>query len=100
MVETARLDEVNGRPGATVFDGEPRVVRLALDAGESVPEHDHPGATVLLVVRRGVLDVTVDGETHTLGAGELIRFDGERSVAPAAREDSVAMVVLVGGSDG
>jgi quercetin dioxygenase-like cupin family protein len=95
MVETARLDDLTERPAATAFDGEPRTVRLALDAGESVPEHSHPGATVLLIVQRGTLDVTVDGETHTLDAGGLIRFDGERPVAPTAREDSVAVVVLV-----
>lgn len=96
MVETARLDELTGRPHATVFEGEPRVVRLVLDAGESVPEHSHPGATVLLLVRQGTLDVTVDGETHTLGGGDLLRFDGEQPVAPTAREETVALVILAG----
>ena len=72
VAETPRLDEANGRPSATV----------------------------LRLVHDGLPDVTVDDETHALGAGESIRIDGERSVAPTAREGSVAVVALVGGERG
>lgn len=94
MVETTRLDELTGSPHATAFAEKPRTIRLTLDAGESVPEHLHPEATPLIHVIEGELDVAVDGETYTLEAGELLRFDGRKSVSPTAREDSVAVVVL------
>lgn len=94
MVETTRLDALTGSPHATVFAEEPRTIRLTLEAGESVPEHRHPEATPLIHVVEGELDVAVDGETHALTAGELLRFDGRKSVSPTAREDSVAVVVL------
>jgi quercetin dioxygenase-like cupin family protein len=94
MVETARLDALTGSPHATAFAEAPRTIRLTLDAGESVPEHRHPEATPLIHVVEGELDVAVDGETYTLDAGELLRFDGREPVSPTAREDSVAVVVL------
>jgi len=94
MVETARLDALTGSPHATAFAEGPRTVRLTLDAGESVPEHRHPEATPLIHVVEGELDVAVDGESHVLEAGGLLRFDGRKPVSPTAREDSVAVVVL------
>jgi len=94
MVETTQLDTVTGSPHATVFAEGPRTVRLTLAAGESVPEHRHPEATPLIHVVEGELDVAVDGESYTVEAGGLLRFDGRKSVSPTAREDSVAVVVL------
>lgn len=94
MVETTRLDELAGSPHATAFAEEPRTIRLTLDEGDSVPEHRHPEATPLIHVVEGELDVTVGGETYTLDAGGLLRFDGRKPVSPTAREDSVAVVVL------
>lgn len=38
--------------------------------------------------------VTVGEDRHELRAGELLRFDGERDVAPNALEKSVAVIVL------
>lgn len=94
-VEHVRLDDLEGRPGARALDGTPVVIRLALDAGESVPPHDHPGTTVVLHVVEGVLDVRLDGASHEVAAGELVRFPGEREVSPLAVEDAVALVYLV-----
>lgn len=94
-VDHVRLDDLDGRPGTVALDGSPRVVRLALDAGESVPPHDHPGATVVLYVVEGVLDARIDGESLEVAAGELVRFPGEREVAPLAVADAVALVFLV-----
>lgn len=100
MVETAALDELTERPHATVFAEAPTTVRLALDAGESVPEHRHPEATPLISVREGSLDVTVGGESHVLDAGEVLRFDGREPVSPTAREPTEALVVLAPRADG
>lgn len=94
-VDHVSLDEIEGRPGAVAVSGPPRVVRLALDAGESVPPHDHPGTTVLLYVVEGAVDARLDGEPHEVAAGELLRFPGERTVAPLAVQDAVALVFLV-----
>jgi len=94
-VDHVRLADLAARPGAAALGGSPRVVRLALEAGESVPSHDHPGTTVVVYVVDGVVDLRLDGESHEVAAGELLRFPGERAVAPLAVEDAVALVFLV-----
>lgn len=95
MPDVVDLDSLTDRPHATVFpDAEPRTVRLVLDAGESVAPHAHPGRDVLLSVRSGVVELTLDGEEHVLEDGDVARFDGERRVEPTAREPAVALVVL------
>ena len=94
-LDHVRLADLEGRPGARALDGSPRVIRLALDAGEAVPPHDHPGTTVVLHVVEGVLDARLGGESVEVAAGELLRFDGDRDVAPLALEDATALVYLV-----
>lgn len=94
--ERISLDALTDRPHADAFDarGEPRTVRLALDAGESVPEHTHPDRNVVVAVLDGELTLRLDGEGHDLAAGDLVRFDGRRRVEPRARTDATALVVL------
>ena len=93
--ETVRLADLDGEPHASVFPGaEPKTVRLSLAAGEGVAEHDHPDRTVLFHALEGAFDVSLDGETRRVEAGELLRFDGERTVKPTAREDATALIVL------
>ena len=93
--ETVRIDDLDGEPHARAFPRtEPKTVRLSLDAGESVAEHDHPDRTVLFHALEGAFDVTLDGENHRVAAGELLRFEGERTVQPTAREDATALIVL------
>lgn len=89
----ASLDDLDARPHADAFD-EPRTVRLALDAGEAVPEHTHPDRTVVVAVLDGTLALSLDGDEHDLSAGDLVRFDGRRRVAPRAKTDATALVVL------
>jgi quercetin dioxygenase-like cupin family protein len=94
-VEVTALDDLDGTPHAAVFrSDDPRTVRLALDAGESVPEHRHPEASVVLYLLEGRMEVTVDGEAYDLSAGDIVRFDGELAVSPRALEASRALVVL------
>ncbi|MDG5777252.1 cupin domain-containing protein, partial [Haloarculaceae archaeon H-GB1-1] len=88
------LDDLDESTHATVFPDDPRTVRLSLDAGESVPEHDHPDTDVLFHVLSGSFEVTVGDETYAVETGDLLRFDGARSVSPAAVTDATALVVL------
>lgn len=92
MAETATLDASTGRE--RLFD-DPVVVRLPLDAGESIPPHSHPGETVVCYVAHGRLDVVLDDDAHRVEADGLLRFDGGREIAVEAVEDSLALLVLV-----
>ena len=99
-VEVTNLDDLDGAPHAAVFHhDDPRTVRLVLDAGESVPEHCHPDASVVLCVLDGRLEVTLDGEVYDLDAGDVLRFDGEMAVSPRALTASRALVVLAPTAD-
>lgn len=95
MPTRCSLEDLSGQPHATVFPGEtPRTVRLALDAGESVDAHSHPGHDVILFCIRGALDVSVDDESMAVSAGDVVHVDGDRSISPRAREQTTALVVL------
>lgn len=89
------LSELEATPHANVFPGgEPRTVRVALDAGERVPRHDHPGRRVVFHVLEGEVDLTVGESSHELAAGHVVQFDGARSVSVDALTDARALVVL------
>ena len=95
MPERTTLADLEDRPHAEVFETRrPRTVRLSLDADEHVPRHTHEGTNVVLHLLTGRLELTLDDETHTLDAGDLIRFSGEREVSPYAVEPSTAVVVF------
>lgn len=96
MPDLVPLDGLSGDP-AEVFAGEPRIVRRRLDADEGIPGHSHPGETVVVHVLSGRLSLDLDGGEHGLAASELIRFDGARTVAIEAVEDSAFLVILVPG---
>jgi len=99
-MERITLSELDGYPHDVVLEEGPRTVRLALEAGDGVATHSHPGRDVLIHVYEGTVDVTLDGETERVEAGELVRFDGEREVAPTAVTDAEALVVLAPRDDG
>mgnify|MGYP001083277524 CR=1 FL=1 len=64
-------------------------------AGQGVPAHSHPGTRVVLYVVEGRLEVALDGTAYEAGAGTVMRFSGDRNVAPRAIEDAVALLVFV-----
>jgi quercetin dioxygenase-like cupin family protein len=91
--ERATLDgDEGGR--ARLFDGEPKTVQLSLDAGESIPAHSHPGRDIVFYLRSGAVDLTLGDETLSLSPGEVVRFDGDQDISPAATADSEALLVL------
>lgn len=95
MAEYASLDELTAKPHARPFEpGEPSVIRLALSAGDRVDPHTHPDHEIVLYLRSGAVELDLDDETHSLDAGDVIRFDGRREVSPHAVEDSEALIVL------
>ncbi|WP_311173715.1 cupin domain-containing protein [Halobellus ordinarius] len=95
MTEIEQLSALDGQPHANVFpSSEPKTIRLTLAAGEGVDPHTHPGRDVVLYLLEGAIELHLDEETHSLEAGDIARFDGEREISPVATEPSTALVVL------
>ena len=93
MPELTSLSDLTETPHAEVFDdGDPRTVRLQLEADERIPEHRHPESDAVFHLLSGSLELTLDGEIHELESGDLVRFDGEREISPHALEESIAVV--------
>jgi len=96
MPTVTSLSDLDETPHAEVFaDRDPRVVRLELDAGDSVPRHQHPDATIVIHVIEGEVALTLGEEVYDLAAGDVIAFDGAQDVSPEAVEAAVALVVFV-----
>ncbi|CQH55961.1 cupin 2 barrel domain protein [Halobacterium hubeiense] len=94
-VEVTDVDALAETPHAEVFETrDPRTVRLGLDAGESVPAHQHPDSMVVIYVLSGALELGLGDETYDLDAGDAVRFDGAQDVSPRAVEDAEALVVF------
>ncbi|MGB9931701.1 cupin domain-containing protein [Haloarcula amylolytica] len=96
--ERATLDG-DGDGRTRLFDGEPKTIRLTLDAGESIPAHKHPGRDIVFLLRSGAVDLTLGDETLSLSPGEIVRFDGDQDISPAATADSEALLVLAATSE-
>ncbi|WP_144905520.1 cupin domain-containing protein [Halobellus captivus] len=95
MTTIAQLHELDGETHANVFPtSEPKTVRLTLEEGERVDPHRHPGRDIVCYLLDGAIDLELDGETHSLEAGDIARFEGEREISPIARESSTALLVL------
>jgi quercetin dioxygenase-like cupin family protein len=95
MTDVVSVPELTDAPHATVFETEPKVVRLALDADQQLPAHRHPGEVVLFHVLDGTVDLSLGEEVLELGAGDLARFDGDVDISPHAREASTVLVTFV-----
>lgn len=93
--EHVRLDELDGAPHAVVFEHDaPRTIRLTLEADQQLPAHRHPDTDIVCHLVEGELDLALDGESHRLATGDLLRFSGDHEIAPTAIEDSVAVLVF------
>jgi quercetin dioxygenase-like cupin family protein len=95
MTDITALDDLDGQPHANVFPGaEPKTVRLSLEAGETVPEHTHPGRDIVLYVVDGEIELALEEDTHELTGGEVARFAGDQDISPTATSESTALIVL------
>jgi quercetin dioxygenase-like cupin family protein len=99
VTERVHLPDVGDDGRAVLFEGEPRTVRLALDEGDRVPPHSHPGRDIVCHVLDGELELALGDETVTAEAGDVVRFDGDQDISPLARQDSVALLVLAARAD-
>jgi quercetin dioxygenase-like cupin family protein len=95
--ELVHLPDLDGDGRGVLFEGEPRTVRLALDAGDSVPPHEHPGREIVCHLLDGELTMTLDETDHELVTGDVLRFDGDQAISPTAETDAVALLVLAEG---
>ncbi|MFB6219721.1 MAG: cupin domain-containing protein [Halobacteriaceae archaeon] len=93
MPALTALEDPDGTPHADVFE-RPRTVRLALDADQRLPSHEHPDTNIVLYLVSGRLELTLGSDTYTLGAGDLIRFGGNQEISPRAVEPSTALLVF------
>jgi quercetin dioxygenase-like cupin family protein len=73
---------------------ELEVMRVVLLAGKSLPPHKVPGEITIQCVE-GRIDVTVEGQSHVLGAGQLLFLSGHELHGVVALEDSSALVTIV-----
>lgn len=95
MTTVRSLSDLEGTPHAVVFpDAEPRTIRLALEAGESLAPHTHPDREIVFHVIDGTVELNVGDGTHELSAGDVARFDGTRDISPRAIESATALLVL------
>jgi len=92
--ERVSLDDGDAAGRTRLFEGEPKTIRLTLDAGESIPAHTHPGRDIVFHLRSGAVDLTLGDETLSLAPGDIVRFDGDQDISPAATADSEALLVL------
>jgi quercetin dioxygenase-like cupin family protein len=70
------------------------VIRLVLLAGKVFPPHAVPGEITLQCIE-GEIDVTVDGESHLLKAGEILFLSGNVPHGVVALQDSSALLTIV-----
>lgn len=100
MPDVTNLDDLDATPHADLFPrSPPRTVRLSLDAGEGVPEHRHPGTSIVLHLLDGELEVTIGGDEYALEPDDVVRFSGDQDVSPRAVEDSTALLVFAPAED-
>jgi quercetin dioxygenase-like cupin family protein len=69
------------------------VMRLVLRTGKSLPPHKVPGEITIHCIE-GAMDVTADGESHVVRAGQLLYLPGAVLHGVTALEDSSALVTV------
>jgi quercetin dioxygenase-like cupin family protein len=69
------------------------VIRLVLLAGKSLPPHKVPG-DITVQCTEGTVDVTADGRSHVLQAGQLLYLSGGVLHGVTALTDASALVTI------
>jgi quercetin dioxygenase-like cupin family protein len=73
------------------------VLHLVLPAGKSLPPHKVPGEITVQCVE-GVIDVTSDGRSQVLRAGQMLYLEGGVVHGVTALEDASALVTIALGA--
>jgi quercetin dioxygenase-like cupin family protein len=69
------------------------LMRLVLPAGKSLPPHKVSGEITVQCIE-GRIDVTVEGRSHVLRAGQLLYLSGNVLHGVVALEDASALVTV------
>jgi quercetin dioxygenase-like cupin family protein len=69
------------------------VMRLVLLAGSSLPPHSVPGEITVQCIE-GAIDITAEGRSHVLQAGQLLYLPGGVTHGVTALQDSSALVTV------
>ena len=69
------------------------LVRLVLAAGKSLPPHKVPGEITIQCIE-GQIEVTTEGKSQVLGAGQLLFLSGNREHGVLALENASALVTI------
>lgn len=69
------------------------LIRLVLLAGKSLPPHRVPGEITVQCIE-GSIDVTAEGRSHVLQAGQLLYLAGGMVHGVTALQDSSALVTV------
>lgn len=80
-----------------VFESEDLlVVHMKLEAGQTIPPHDHPKQEIFFTVVSGKVEVYLDEqETYILEPKNVLNFKGERRISAKALEESDVFVYLI-----
>ena len=95
MVDRASLASPAEAKKEPLFEGGLRTVRVTLEEDAQIAEHNHPGTEILFFVVEGGLELSLDDENYELEQGDLVRFEGERTISGRAGEPTTALVVPV-----
>jgi quercetin dioxygenase-like cupin family protein len=84
----------SGRTTALFKSEQLEVIRLVLPAGKSLPPHSVPGEITVQCIE-GHIDVTAEGRSHLLQAGQMLYLSRAVSHGVVALQDSSALVTIV-----
>jgi quercetin dioxygenase-like cupin family protein len=69
------------------------VIRLVLTAGKSLPPHKVPGEITVQCIE-GKIDVTAEGKSQVIRAGQMLYLSGGVTHGVVALEDASALVTI------
>lgn len=91
--EALEINPVEGFKARVVHGTDCTLAFWRVDAGAELPEHAHPHEQVLSV-ESGTFELTVAGETRTLGPGEVVPIPGDVPHGGKAITDCVLLDVF------
>lgn len=88
--------QIYDKPGVLANSDNFTLVKKMLKAGEEIPRHNHPEATVIFTVLVGQVQVTIENnEAVELCPGQILTFDGLNHIQAVALTDIEVQVALI-----